>query len=989
MPRHLHYTLVSLFVLMLSPFNKNYACGFDYVGSCGNFVRFNANNILKEYTGTACGYGTPLQGSSIGTGLTTLKISSVTSVSWESCTNMLKESNVYYRVFSSATNKGLFTKLTTSAQSVNNAPPYRTRTWGSSPDVDLLSGLLPNTTYTIEFYFQLRIDNNGDNIIDDSKIADNAGAYYAATFQTGNIVVNTGFPVTITTQNVSCNGGSNGSATASASGGTVPYTYAWSGGGTGASKSNLASGSYSVTATDATGATGIKSFNITEPAPLTVNLTPTPPNCLQTNGAISATVNGGTPTYTLLWSNSATTASISSLASGIFSITVTDSKNCTASASTVLTENCGGGGSYCASTSGNPWGSWISKVQYNTINNTSDKVREDRYAIGYSDWKDKATTAAQGSNTPLSITPTLSWSGAQTALYYRVWIDFNGNGLFEASELAFERNAIGLAGVTSPVNVPLTAKLGSTVMRVSMKEGAYPTACEAFAAGEVEDYTIVITAGTTNPCLTDNVPPVLSPCPANQSLTTTTTCATATWTAPTATDNCTATPSVTGTRTSGFCFPIGTNTVTYTATDARNNSATCSFSVVVTANNTCTTDNIPPVLSPCPANQSLTTATTCAAATWTAPTATDNCTATPSVIGTRASGFCFPIGTNTVSYTATDARNNSATCSFNVVVTANSGCTTDNIPPVLSPCPANQNLVTSTTCAAATWTAPTATDNCTATPSVVGTRASGFCFPIGTNTVTYTATDARNNSATCSFSVIVSSSTGASDIGVTIASSATTYTRFSNITFTITAKNNAATAFSNVVVEFKFPTATVTGGTATPSVGLWQEWCNGTQCYEWQIPSLAANSTATLTVPLFVLSPTGTMVATTKLLNSTPVDGNVANNSATINVAPPTSAPLQTTRNDAPTQLIPLVVQQVVPNPTVGDMEIWVESLIKKEVQFNFSNVVGQVMHSEMRSIEKGANRVGFDCSKLPQGVYFIQTDIGTGKNAPIRFVRL
>ncbi len=87
---------------------------------------------------------------------------------------------------------------------------------------------------------------------------------------------------------------------------------------------------------------------------------------------------------------------------------------------------------------------------------------------------------------------------------------------------------------------------------------------------------------TPNPCDNDTQAPTFSACPANISLTTATTCKTATWTVPTATDNC-GTPSVSCSHTTSFCFPIGTTTVTYAAKDAKNNVKTCSFTVTVTS----------------------------------------------------------------------------------------------------------------------------------------------------------------------------------------------------------------------------------------------------------------------------------------------------------------------------------------------------------------------------------------------------------------------
>ena len=76
--------------------------------------------------------------------------------------------------------------------------------------------------------------------------------------------------------------------------------------------------------------------------------------------------------------------------------------------------------------------------------------------------------------------------------------------------------------------------------------------------------------------------------------------------------------------------------------------------------------------------------------------------------------------------------------------------------PVIGGCPSDQSGNTDSGLATGTisWTAPTATDN-SGTQTLTSTHNPGDSFPIGTTTVTYTATDAAGNSANCSFDVIV------------------------------------------------------------------------------------------------------------------------------------------------------------------------------------------------------------------------------------------
>ncbi len=131
--------------------------------------------------------------------------------------------------------------------------------------------------------------------------------------------------------NASCHGSSNGSATAIGGGGTGNYTYAWSNGVTTATASNLPEGTYIVTITDSENCTATASAAITQPAMLNANATATGETAAgASNGTATATPVGGTPGYTYVWNTSATTAMISGLAPGNYTVTVTDANNCTA-----------------------------------------------------------------------------------------------------------------------------------------------------------------------------------------------------------------------------------------------------------------------------------------------------------------------------------------------------------------------------------------------------------------------------------------------------------------------------------------------------------------------------------------------------------------------------------------------------------------------------------------------------------------------------------
>lgn len=154
-----------------------------------------------------------------------------------------------------------------------------------------------------------------------------------------------GVVVTGTTADVTCFGGSNGSINITAAGGTSPYSYSWGGGITTEDRSNLAVGNYSVTTTDMNGCTTTASFAITQPGAITATTSPANISCFGgSNGAINLTVNGGTVPYTYDWSNDGPetpdndTEDLSNLATGCFTVTITDINACTATASACITQ---------------------------------------------------------------------------------------------------------------------------------------------------------------------------------------------------------------------------------------------------------------------------------------------------------------------------------------------------------------------------------------------------------------------------------------------------------------------------------------------------------------------------------------------------------------------------------------------------------------------------------------------------------------------------
>ncbi|MBN2681254.1 MAG: gliding motility-associated C-terminal domain-containing protein, partial [Bacteroidales bacterium] len=129
---------------------------------------------------------------------------------------------------------------------------------------------------------------------------------------------------------VLCFGECTGTATLNVAGGTIPYSYDWGNGETTNPATGLCAGNGVVTITDVNGCSTTANYSITEPAnPLVIGLAATDITCNGENdGEIDLTVNGGTPGYTYLWSNSASSEDITGLAPNNYSVTVTDANGC-------------------------------------------------------------------------------------------------------------------------------------------------------------------------------------------------------------------------------------------------------------------------------------------------------------------------------------------------------------------------------------------------------------------------------------------------------------------------------------------------------------------------------------------------------------------------------------------------------------------------------------------------------------------------------------
>jgi uncharacterized repeat protein (TIGR01451 family) len=147
---------------------------------------------------------------------------------------------------------------------------------------------------------------------------------------------------------ISCFGGADGSINLTVSGGVAPYTYLWTTGdgiippGQASVEDpvGLTVGTYTVTVTDANGCTAETSATVTEPILLILDVTlVSDVTCLGGNdGSATATPAGGTAPYTYLWSNGSTAQSPTNFQAGVYNVTVTDARGCTATGTITIAQ---------------------------------------------------------------------------------------------------------------------------------------------------------------------------------------------------------------------------------------------------------------------------------------------------------------------------------------------------------------------------------------------------------------------------------------------------------------------------------------------------------------------------------------------------------------------------------------------------------------------------------------------------------------------------
>lgn len=203
--------------------------------------------------------------------------------------------------------------------------------WGHSPAQNFGGGSTvdweadweaPNITDDVTFYVCSVLangsGNSGDNVICTSETI-SVTAVSSVTVDIDNVT------------DVTCNGGSDGSAEAIPSMGTPPYEYEWDNGEDTAIAVELDAGNHSVTVTDDNGNTAEASVNIDEPNEIGVDASVQSVSCNgEEDGEISLGAFGGNGGYDYDWETLPSGNDQTDLEPGDYFLTVTDSEGCTA-----------------------------------------------------------------------------------------------------------------------------------------------------------------------------------------------------------------------------------------------------------------------------------------------------------------------------------------------------------------------------------------------------------------------------------------------------------------------------------------------------------------------------------------------------------------------------------------------------------------------------------------------------------------------------------
>lgn len=394
------------------------------------------------------------------------------------------------------------------------------------------------------------------------------------------------------------------------------------------------------------------------------------------------------------------------------------------------------------------------------------------------------------------------------------------------------------------------------------------TATNAFGTSQCSTKITVVSSN----CATDVIPPVIKICPPSNTILSYNNGNTypnfdgKVMTSLQVFDNCTQFPTITRTFSpalindelkSGISY-----TVTVTARDARNNvSLPCTFKVKY-VNLAC---EVAPIFQNCPDDITVNVANGVARAQvdtnsfWRTPRLNDQCDPTARITLTHPKNTFFPLGKTRVTYSSLNSRGQSAKCSFTVSVIS-TGCSTNTTPPSVTNCPSTPIIAfTKTDSAIATWHAPTFADGSCGGVVVDSTHKSGSKFKVGTTLVTYSATNSRGLTRTCSFNVTVNrcvtsvnNRSQAICQGNFVQIGTKQYRTTGNYRDTLTSSNGCDSIINLNLTVNPLPIADISGSTSFCAGGSTTLTASGGTNYAWSngatTPSITVRQAGTYTV---------------------------------------------------------------------------------------------------------------------------------------------
>ncbi|MFM7053640.1 MAG: HYR domain-containing protein, partial [Bacteroidota bacterium] len=516
-------------------------------------------------------------------------------------------------------------------------------------------------------------------------------------------------------------------------------SYLWSTGATTPSITTSTAGTYTVSVTDFNGCVNSASRTVV----VNGNPTPTITGNFSVCFGSSATLNASSGFVSYLWSTGATTSSISTTTSGLYTVTVTNSAGCTGTASQTATINpkptptitgvfdiCQGNSALLNATSGFVSYLWSNGATSSSIAPTAAGT----YTVTVTNANGCTGVASQNVTVAANPTPVIT-------------------GIFTVCQ-----GNLAILNATSGFSSYLWST-GATFSSINTSAAGTYTVTVTNASGCTGSKSQVV---TVNPNPTPSITGVFSVCQGS---------------------------AATLTATAGFNSYLWS---TGASTQTINPTVSGSYTVTVTNSNGCTgiaSQSVTILASPTPivsgvfaicqgGSATLTASSGFSSYSWStgATTQTINPTAagTYTVTVTNANGCTgsasqvVTVGSTTsstvnatrcpgTSYTLPNGQAVSVSGTYVTTLTGSNGCDSivttnltfaDTQAPTVSSCP---NGFTS--CNPVSWVAPVFSDNCSF--SVTSNFQPGATLPLGTNTITYTATDAGGNTATCSFVVTV------------------------------------------------------------------------------------------------------------------------------------------------------------------------------------------------------------------------------------------